>query len=146
MPSGQQQVYEFGPFRVDGAERTLQRDGSAIALTDKVFDLLWLLVQNRGHALTKAELMQALWPDTVVEENNLTVNMSTLRKALGESASQRRYIETLSRRGYRFVADVREPALEASPLARLPPIARHTPTFVGRASELARLVALLQHA
>src|SRR5262245_4995962 len=115
MRPGPEQVYEFGPFRVDGAERTLRRAGSPIALTDKVFDLRWLLVQNRGHALTKAELMQALWPDTVVEENNLTVNMSTLRKALGESGGQRRYIETLARRGYRFVADVRESALEALP-------------------------------
>src|SRR5690349_4284422 len=129
MPSGPQQIYEFGPFRVDGTERTLLRDGSPIALTDKVFDLLWVLVQNRGHAVPKAELMQALWPDTVVEENNLTVNMSTLRKALGESAGQRRYIETLSRRGYRFVADVRESALGALPLGTLPPIVRHTPTF-----------------
>jgi len=138
MLPDQQHVYEFGPFRVDGAERTLLRDGAPVALTDKVFDLLLLLVQNRGHALTKAELMQALWPDTVVEENNLTVNMSTLRKALGESGGQRRYIETLARRGYRFVADVRESAIEA-----LPPIARHTPTFVGREAELVRLLALL---
>lgn len=141
MPPSPQHIYEFGPFRVDGRERTLTREGAPIALTDKVFELLWLLVQNRGHALTKAELMQALWPDTVVEENNLTVNMSTLRKALGESAGQRRYIETLARRGYRFVADVRETGPEA-----LPPIARHTPTFVGRESELARLVGLLQRA
>jgi DNA-binding winged helix-turn-helix (wHTH) protein len=151
MPPGPQQIYEFGPFRVDGRERTLLRDGSPIALTDKVFELLWLLVQNRGHALAKAELMQALWPDTVVEENNLTVNMSTLRKALGESAGQRRYIETLSRRGYRFVADVRESTLGALPLGALPlgtlpPIVRHTPTFVGRESEVARLAALLERA
>lgn len=151
MPPGPQQIYEFGPFRVDGTERTLLRDGSPIALTDKVFELLWLLVQNRGHALAKAELMQALWPDTVVEENNLTVNMSTLRKALGESAGQRRYIETLSRRGYRFVADVREPPLGALPLGALPlptlpPIVRHTPTFVGREAEVARLAALLERA
>lgn len=141
MPPGPQQIYEFGPFRVDGAERTLLRDGNPVALTDKVFELLWLLMQNRGHALSKAELMRALWPDTVVEENNLTVNMSTLRKALGESAGQRRYIETLPRRGYRFVADVRESALGA-----LPPIVRHAPTFVGREVELARLLALLQRA
>ncbi|HTV17363.1 MAG TPA: AAA family ATPase, partial [Polyangiaceae bacterium] len=141
MPPTPEHVYEFGPFRVDGVERTLERDGSSIALTDKVFELLLLLVQNRGHVLSKAELMQALWPDTVVEENNLTVNMSTLRKALGESAGQRRYIETLARRGYRFIAEVRESAL-----APPPPLARHTQTFVGRESELGRLSALLERA
>jgi DNA-binding winged helix-turn-helix (wHTH) protein/tetratricopeptide (TPR) repeat protein len=139
MPSEPQHIYEFGPFRVDGRERLLLRDGVQIALTDKVFDLLWLLVQNRGHALTKTELMQTLWPDTVVEENNLTVNISTLRKALGESAGERRYIETLSRRGYRFVADVREPESGATE-----PIIRHRPTFVGRAAELGRLGQLLE--
>jgi DNA-binding winged helix-turn-helix (wHTH) protein/tetratricopeptide (TPR) repeat protein len=141
MLADPRQIYEFGPFRVDGAERTLLCEGSQIALTDKVFDLLWLLVQNRGHALTKAELMQGLWPDTVVEENNLTVNISTLRKALGENAGQRRYIETLSRRGYRFVADVREPRSES-----LPPSFQQRPTFVGRGAELSRLADLLGRA
>jgi DNA-binding winged helix-turn-helix (wHTH) protein/tetratricopeptide (TPR) repeat protein len=134
-------ICEFGPFRLDGAERTLLRAGVQVALTDKVFDLLALLVQNRGHALTKAELMQSLWPDTVVEENNLTVNISTLRKALGETAGERRYIETLSRRGYRFVAEVREPD---SALAE--PIVHHLPTFVGREAELGRLAELLERA
>lgn len=142
MLADPRQVYEFGPFRVDGAERTLLREGSPIALTDKVFDLLWLLVQNRGHALTKAELMRGLWPDTVVEENNLTVNISTLRKALGENAGRRRYIETLSRRGYRFVADVREPRSESLPS----PSFQQRPTFVGRGAELSRLTGLLERA
>src|SRR5919205_427162 len=95
-------VHEFGPFRLDAEERLLLRDGQPVALTDKLFELLLLLVQNRGHALTKAELMDRLWPDTVVEENNLTVNMSLLRKALGEGAAERRYIETLPRRGCRW--------------------------------------------
>src|SRR5688500_16353731 len=95
-------IYEFGPFRLDVAERTLQSGGSPVPLTAKVFELLVRLVQNRGRALGKIEIMSRLWPDTVVEENNLTVNISVLRKALGERASERRYIETLSRRGYRF--------------------------------------------
>jgi DNA-binding winged helix-turn-helix (wHTH) protein len=72
-----------------------------------VLELLVLLVRRRSRALTKAELMARIWPDTVVEENNLTVSVSILRKALGESGSERRYIETLPRRGYRFVAEVR---------------------------------------
>jgi DNA-binding winged helix-turn-helix (wHTH) protein/tetratricopeptide (TPR) repeat protein len=134
-------ICEFGPFRLDGAERTLLREGVPVALTDKVFDLLALLVQNRGHALTKTELMQRLWPDTVVEENNLTVNISTLRKALGETAGERRYIETLSRRGYRFVAELREPES-----ASAEPALRHLPTFVGRETELGRLAELLERA
>ncbi len=134
-------VYEFGAFRVDGRERLLTRDGQPIALTDKVFDLLWFLVQNRGRALGKLELMSELWPDTVVEENNLTVNVSTLRKALGESASEHRYIQTLARRGYRFVAPVRvpEPNVPAS-------LDLLEPTFVGREPELERLTQLLGRA
>jgi len=140
MLSSPQQVYEFGAFRVDGAERILTRDGQPVALTDKVFDLLWLFVQNRGRALGKLELMSKLWPDTVVEENNLTVNISTLRKALGESASERRYIQTLARRGYRFVAPVRQAEARAAAGDLL------EPTFVGRERELERLAQLLRQA
>lgn len=142
MLSGPPLTFEFGPFRVNAAERTLLRDGAQVALTDKVFELLLLLVRNRGHALTKPELMQQLWPDTVVEENNLTVNISTLRKALGETASERRYIETLSRRGYRFVADAREARAELG----LESIAKGRPTFVGREAELGQLLDLLGRA
>src|SRR5688572_12924375 len=140
-------VFEFGPFRVDAVERTLLDGGAKVALTDKVFDLLLVLLENRGRALTKAELMRSLWPDTVVEENNLTVNISVLRKALGERASERRYIETLSRRGYRFVAEVRA-AAETEPPASIGNGApqsgiissRTLPTpFVGRQRELALL-------
>lgn len=104
--------YEFGPFRLDKRERLLLRNGEPVQLTAKVFDLLLLLVGNRGRALTKDELMQRLWPDTVVEENNLTVNMSALRKVLGDDSSQPLYIETIPRHGYRFVADVQAVAAE----------------------------------
>jgi DNA-binding winged helix-turn-helix (wHTH) protein/tetratricopeptide (TPR) repeat protein len=141
MLSSPQQVYEFGTFRLDEAERLLTRDGQPVALTDKVFDLLWLFVQNRGRALGKLELMSKLWPDTVVEENNLTVNISTLRKALGESASEHRYIQTLARRGYRFVAPVR--VAEANVPEGLDLL---EPTFVGRERELERLAQLLGRA
>ena len=102
------QSYEFGPFCLIGSERLLLRDGEPVPLTGKVFDLLLLLIRNRGHALNKDEIMGKVWPDTVVEENNLTVNMSALRKALNDHSSHPQYIETLPRRGYRFVADVRE--------------------------------------
>ena len=134
-------VYEFGPFRVDPVERTLFEGASQVVLTEKVFDLLLLLVQNQGRALGKAELMRSLWPDTVVEENNLTVNISVLRKALGERASERRYIETLARRGYRFVAQVREPLSGAAPSR-----ASLAPSFVGRERELLLLDERLEQA
>jgi TolB-like protein/DNA-binding winged helix-turn-helix (wHTH) protein len=100
--------YEFGPFRLDTVERLLLRDGEEVSLTPKVFDLLLVLVENSGHIFEKDELMKAVWPDAVVEETNLTRNVSTLRKALGESPDARPYIETIPWRGYRFVASVKE--------------------------------------
>ena len=96
--------YEFGPFRLDTVERLLLRDGEEVSLTPKVFDLLLVLVENSGHIFEKDELMKAVWPDAVVEETNLARNVSTLRKALGESPDARPYIETIPWRGYRFVA------------------------------------------
>lgn len=99
--------YDFGPFRLDAGERRLLRDGLPVPLTPKAFDLLHLLVRNSGHLLTKDELMRSLWPDSVVEENNLTVNMSLVRRALGESRNAvGHYIETVPKTGYRFVGPV----------------------------------------
>src|SRR5918993_1223402 len=100
--------YEFGPFRLDPAERLLLREGEAVPLEPKVFDTLLLLVRNSGHLLAKDELMNNVWPDAVVEEGSLTRNISTLRRALGEGENGLRYIETVPRRGYRFVARVRD--------------------------------------
>ncbi len=100
--------YEFGPFRLDTAERLLLRNGEEVLLTPKVFDLLLVLVENSGHIFEKDELMKAIWLDTVVEEANLTRNISTLRKALGEGPDTHQYIETIPWRGYRFVAGVKE--------------------------------------
>ena len=102
------QMYEFGPFRIDVAERHLMREGNTVPLTPKAFDTLMVLVENRGHLLEKEELMQRLWPETFVEEANLTNNISQLRKALGDDSGGHRYIETVPRRGYRFVAEVEE--------------------------------------
>ncbi|MDQ3666468.1 MAG: tetratricopeptide repeat protein [Acidobacteriota bacterium] len=100
-------LYEFGQFRLDAKERLLLRDGEIVPLTPKAFDMLLALVENSGHLLEKNELMQTLWPDSFVEEGSLAQNISLLRKALGESESQK-FIETVPRRGYRFVASVRE--------------------------------------
>ena len=100
--------YEFGPFRIDSVECVLLRDGAAVPLTPKVFDILLMLVENRGQVVEKDKLISAIWPDSFVEEGNLTQNISTLRKALGEGAGGHTYIQTIARRGYRFVGSVRE--------------------------------------
>jgi len=103
-----QEIYEFGPYSLDAVERVIWRDGSPLSLTPKAFDTLLILVRNHGRVLTKDELLQQIWPDTFVEEVNLAVNISTLRKALSDSTGGREYIETVPRRGYRFVAPVKK--------------------------------------
>src|SRR5215475_3417163 len=105
-------IYEFGPFRLDATERLLLRDGADVPLTPKVFDLLLVLVERRGRLLEKDELLKAVWRDTVVEEANLSANISILRKALGEYGQQ--FIETAPKLGYRFVANVKEARDESS--------------------------------
>jgi len=102
------QIYEFGAFRIDMRERQLLRDGAVVPLTPKVFDTLLVLVENSGHILNKDEVIKTVWPDSIVEEASLTKNISTLRKALGETPDRHQYIETIPWRGYRFVAAVRE--------------------------------------
>jgi TolB-like protein/DNA-binding winged helix-turn-helix (wHTH) protein/Flp pilus assembly protein TadD len=104
----ERELYEFGPFSLDPAERIISRDGTPLALTPKVFDTLVFLVRNRGRLLTKDELLKEIWPETFVEEVNLAVNISTLRKAFGEAPQDGRYIATVPGQGYRFVAEVRE--------------------------------------
>ncbi len=101
-------VYDFGPFRLDAGKRLLQRDGQTVPLTPKVFDTLLVLVESRGRVLEKDELMSRVWAGVIVEEGNLTQNVFTLRKALGEGPQEQRYIATIPRRGYQFVAEVRE--------------------------------------
>jgi eukaryotic-like serine/threonine-protein kinase len=100
-------LYEFGPFLLDPAERTLRREGEPVPLTPKVLDMLVVLVENSGRLLNKKDLMEAVWPDSFVEEGNLSFNVSSLRKALGEDPKEPLYIETVPRRGYRFTANVR---------------------------------------
>jgi Tol biopolymer transport system component/DNA-binding winged helix-turn-helix (wHTH) protein len=107
-----QHLYEFGPFRLDAMERLLLRDGESMQLTPKSFDLLLALVEHHGHLLEKDELMKLVWPDTFVEETNLSSNISLIRKALGDGENGQKYIETVPKRGYRFVAGVREIAAE----------------------------------
>jgi len=106
--------YEFESFRLDPAERLLLRDGHPVSLTPKAFDTLVLLVQNSGHLLEKDELLKSIWPDTFVEEANLANNISLLRRLLGQGAGGQQYIETQPKRGYRFVAAVKEVRDDAS--------------------------------
>src|SRR4029077_11265656 len=98
-------LYEFGPFRLDVAERKLLRGNEIVALTQRAFDTLHLLIRNSGRVLEKDELISMLWPDTFVEEGSLSNHIFLLRKALGEDPA---FIETVPRRGYRFVGAVRQ--------------------------------------
>ena len=137
---------EFGPFRINASKRFLMRDAEVVRLTAKVFDTLFLLVEHGGRVLEKDELMTKLWPDTQVEENNLTVNVSALRRALGDSSSSPRYIETVPGRGYRFLANVRE-WWDQHPMvtAGSPGVsARDLDTFVGREYQLRTLLEWLR--
>ncbi len=108
MNASPKHFYEFGPFRIDAVKRILLRDGEPVALKSKCFEMLLVLVETRGQVLEKDELMRRVWPDTIVEESNLTVCISTLRKALGENPREHRYIVTVPGRGYSFVAEVKE--------------------------------------
>ncbi len=121
------QLYEFGPFRLDVDERLLMREGRVAPLPPKVFDTLLVLVENSGRVISKDELMQSLWPDTFVEESNLTQNISQLRRALGDGAAEAQYIETIPKRGYRFVASVQPSAINGVSMELVKPVNGHTP-------------------
>ena len=109
-------TYEFGPFCLNATERLLLRDGESVSVAPKVFDTLVLLVESGGRLITKDNLMSRLWPDTFVEEGTLTRNISDLRRILGEGTDGGRYIETVPRHGYRFVAPLKHLSDEVAPL------------------------------
>jgi DNA-binding winged helix-turn-helix (wHTH) protein len=104
--------YEFGDFRIDIAERQLQRGGKVVSLMLKTFEVLLALVENRSRILDKERLLDAVWPDSFVEEANLARHISALRQALGDTRDEPHFIETIPKRGYRFIADVREVSVE----------------------------------
>jgi TolB-like protein/Tol biopolymer transport system component/Tfp pilus assembly protein PilF len=114
MVASDKRSYEFGSFRLDAAEYILLRDGQIVPLTPKVFETLLVLVENSGHVVDKNELYKQVWQDAFVEETNLTKNISILRKILSEGDAERSFIETVPKRGYRFVVPVRKSGSEDS--------------------------------
>jgi TolB-like protein/DNA-binding winged helix-turn-helix (wHTH) protein/Tfp pilus assembly protein PilF len=143
--------YAFGPFLLKPAEHELLRDGEPISLTPKTFEVLLVLVENRGRLLEKEELIRAIWNDVFVEEGNLCVTVSLLRKALGD---EHPYIQTVSKHGYRFIAEVtvlsadsqglpeKNPAMIPAPLAIVPDRAR-IPMFSARDFRMKNVVTVL---
>jgi len=111
-------LYEFGPFRLDPKEHTLLRDGRPIPLRPKVFDMLLVLIENRGHLVDKEQLMSLVWQEQFVEEGNINKNISMLRRALGEGDNGQQFIETVPKRGYRFIGDVREVKTDPAPVSQ----------------------------
>ena len=101
-------LYEFGPFQLDPPERLLLCEGQGVPMPPRAFDLLVFLVERQGHLVEKEELLKSVWRGSFVEEGNLSVAVSVLRKALNDDRGQHRYIETVSKRGYRFVGEVRQ--------------------------------------
>jgi DNA-binding winged helix-turn-helix (wHTH) protein len=118
MSNQAEHTYAFGPFSLNAEERLLLRDGVAVALTAKAFDTLLMLAQNTGHMLEKDELLKKVWPDTFVEEATLAQNIFLIRKALGDDHNGNKYIETIPKHGYRFVATVREVDATVAPIVQ----------------------------
>jgi len=135
-------LYEFGPFRLDATERLLLRGEEHIPITPKAFETLLVLVEHGGHVIDKNELMKKVWPNTFVEEVNLAKNVSSLRKILAGEESEQHYIETIPKRGYRFIAGVREVWAEegtADPHVSAPPSLGMETVERGRSSYVRRL-------
>jgi Tol biopolymer transport system component/DNA-binding winged helix-turn-helix (wHTH) protein len=127
-------VYEFGDFRVDAVQRllSLKADGRPLPLVSRAFETLLYFVQHHGELLDKATLMKAVWPDAVVEENNLNQSITAIRRVLGENPGEHRFIVTVPGRGYRFVAEVR--TVTAQPSGALPgPPAAQPPNPLAKA-------------
>ncbi len=108
MSHADKKLYEFDKFSLDVSERILWRDGKRLPLSEKAFDTLFALVRRGNHLVGKDELLNEIWADAIVEENNLDKNISILRQVLGERAGKGKFIETVRGHGFRFVAEVRE--------------------------------------
>src|SRR5260370_32106309 len=140
IPSLAGKLYNFGECRLDVQNRALRRGKEPVPLTPKAFEVLLMLVQNSGQVITKDELMQAVWPDSFVEEANLSQTVFVLRKALGETSEQR-YIMTVPAKGYRFIAPVVEAG--ADNFVPSPPTALLTENLIGKKVSHYRVLQLL---
>ncbi len=134
--------YEFGDFRVEAVARQLLRGGEHIALTSKALDTLLVLIQRHGETVSKQELMDAVWGDVAVEENNLTQQISALRKAFGERPDEHKFIVTVPGRGYSFVAPIVLAAIDAD-LRRVEPLPIWRRSFAMRTAAVAALMVVL---
>src|SRR5690349_24936305 len=110
-------LYEFGPFVLDARSRILLREGATVRLTPKAFETLLVLIQHGVQVVDKEQLMKEVWPDTFVEEGSLSRNIHELRKALGDDPAEPCYIETIPKRGYRFLAPLIVSALDTAQTA-----------------------------
>lgn len=146
-----QVAYEFGPVRINLSSRKLIRDGECVQVQARGFDALLLLVQKRSEVVSKAELLSTIWPDTYVDESNLPVMISAIRRAIGDDGRNQKYIQTVSKFGYRFVGEVTEirTADPAVPAARGPgfenaaPRHRYARLFVMAGCAAAALAAVV---
>ena len=111
MSSFGKEIYRFDRFQVDAGKRLLFENGEIVALTPKAFDTLLALVESQGNVVSKEELMQIVWPNQFLEENNLAQNIHAIRRALGEGSGKAKYVETIPKRGYRFVAQIKASTL-----------------------------------
>lgn len=145
MVSETNEIYEFGPYRLDVGQHRFERsDGiTNTSLPEKAFQTLVFLVRNQGRLVTKNELLEAIWPDTAVEENNLNKSIHAIRHALGQKTGKQKYIETVLKHGYRFIADVRRVESVAGPTtAQNGPVAKkanlsdHRPPSQNRSKRL----------
>src|SRR5262249_3377633 len=134
MQTSPANLYEFGDFQLDPAKRRLQRlDGTPIPLTSRVFDTLLYMVEHNDSVLDKERIMEAVWPDSIVEENNLAQAISKLRQIFGETPGSHSYIVTVPGRGYRFVAEVNK--RNGDMVSSVPTDSTTTPTSVHRPTE-----------
>ena len=131
MKEPARRVYEFGPFRLEPTERRLFCQDQIVPLTPKAHDLLTVFVEQSGHLIDKETLLKAVWEESFVEEANLAYTVSALRKALGDTSEPHRYIATVPKRGYRFIA----PVVEVEALATSVPAPTPLTTLVGRTAE-----------
>src|SRR5262244_6658 len=131
MLQSTQVLYEFGPFRLDPSQDLLLEGTRKIPLTPKAYQTLLVLVEHRGRTLGKDELLQKIWPDAFVEEATLAQNIFTLRKQLRDDRDTALYIQTVPKRGYRFVAEVREVKATIAPLQQRLRVSRRAVVTAG---------------